>query len=233
MLVDGISSLNNFNDFSFVIGNHDNNNGAGDALRLSDKELYATTQRFNETKYEGRLKPNDSVYDSQSSDYFVDVDYCETRLIFFDSCYYSQGFSENTIEFVKNAIDNMPNGFKCVLITHMSTEKELNGGSALGNATTFKNMLAARKDKINLYVHGHSHCDYLSYVNEFPQVALCCSVPDQPPENPPAEAEVPTRTIGTYTELCATVMVYLPEENKAEFIRVGAGNDVSVPFREN
>ena len=218
-----------------LIGNHDNDNGAGDSNRLTDAELYSITQRHNES-YVNRNAINlasNSIYNAISDNYYVDYPTFKIRLIMFNSCYYSQGFSDETIAWVRTTITSSPTDYKFVFMTHESTEKELNGGNALGNATIFKNLLAQYKDRILCYIHGHSHYDYVGYTNEFAQISICCAVPDQPVSNLPSGATQPTREIGTVTQDCFDIVIILPDENKVECVRFGAGNDRTIPFRSN
>ena len=215
-----------------TVGNHDNNNGAGDAQRLKDYELYSYIQRYNEQYVNRTMDSTSSVCDSPTSNYYVDYPSMKIRMIMFDSCYYSQGFSDDMIAWMSNLLSSTPSDYHFIFFTHESTEAKLNGGSALGNATAFKNLLSQYKDRIYCYIHGHSHYDYVGYDNEFVQIALCSSVPDQPSASVPTGGVQPTRTIGTVTQDCISVIIILPEEEKVELVRFGAGDDMTIPFRQ-
>lgn len=229
--VDRLLKINPQNTY-ITVGNHDNNNGAGDAQRLSDRDLYSYLQRYNEHYVNRSMDTSGSVYESQTSNYYVDYPTLKIRMIMFDSCYYSGGFAEDMILWMTDLLASTPNDYHFVFFTHESTEAALNGGHDLGNATTFKNLLAQYKDRIYCYIHGHSHYDYVGYDNGFAQVALCCAVPDQPSSSVPSGGVQPTRTIGTVTQDCISVIIILPEEQKVELVRFGAGDDRTIPFRQ-
>lgn len=212
-------------------GNHDNNNGAGEAQTLTDYELYSYLQRFNEHYVNRTMDATDSTHDSPSSNYYVDYPTFKLRMIMFDSVYYGQGFSEDMMSWMSDLLASTPSDYNFVLFTHESTEQALNGGVPLGNATAFKNLLAQYKDRIYCYIHGHSHYDYVGYDNEFAQIALCSGVPDQPSSNVPEGGIQPSRTIGTVTQDCISIIILLPKEQKVELVRFGAGSDRSIPFR--
>lgn len=214
-----------------TVGNHDNNNGAGDNERLNDSVLYSHIERFNEHYVTRSMTLTTSVYENTGSNYYVDYASLKIRAIFFDSCYYGGGFPDDMIPWMSALLASTPSDYHFVFFTHESTESALNGGNALGNATAFKNLLAQYKDRIYCYIHGHSHYDYVGYDNEFVQIALCCAVPDQPVQNVPSGGVQPSRTIGTVTQDCISVIIILPDEGKVELVRFGAGNDATIPFR--
>lgn len=229
--VDMMVQISPFNTY-MIVGNHDNNNGAGDEERLTDTELYSIMHRYNE-QYVVRTSPTTSFkYGNPTSNYYFDYPSFKLRMVVFDSCYYGQGFSEDTMTWIRSTFNSAPNDYKFVLWTHMSTEAELNGGSTIGNATEFKALLAEYKNRIHVYIHGHSHYDYYGYVNEFAQVALCSGVPDMPSRNVPSGGVQPSRTINTVTQDCINIVILLPDESKMEVVRFGAGNDFTVPFRQ-
>lgn len=216
-----------------TVGNHDNNNGAGDAERLTDAELYSYIQRYNE-HYVNRTMPlTDSVYECSASNYYIDYPAMKIRMIMFDSCYYSSGFSTDMISWMSNLLATTPSDYKFIFFTHQSTEPQANAGVTPQNASGLKALLAQYKDRIYCYIHGHTHYDYVNYSNEFVQIGLCSAVPDQPSQNVPVGGVQPTRTIGTVTQDCISVIIILPEEQKVELVRFGAGSDNSIPFRES
>ena len=216
-----------------TVGNHDNNNGAGDAERLTDAELYSYIERYNE-HYVNRTMPlTDSVYECSASNYYIDYPAMKIRMIMFDSCYYSSGFSTDMISWMSNLLATTPNDYKFIFFTHQSTEPQANAGVTPQNASGLKALLAQYKDRIYCYIHGHTHYDYVNYSNEFVQIGLCSAVPDQPSQNVPTGGVQPTRTIGTVTQDCISVLIILPDEEKVELVRFGAGSDNSIPFRES
>lgn len=216
-----------------TVGNHDNNNGAGDAERLTDAELYSYIQRYNE-HYVNRTMPlTDSVYECSASNYYIDYPAMKIRMIMFDSCYYSSGFSTDMISWMSNLLATTPSDYKFIFFTHQSTEPQANAGVTPQNASGLKALLAQYKDRIYCYIHGHTHYDYVNYSNEFVQIGLCSAVPDQPSQNVPTGGVQPTRTIGTVTQDCISVLIILPDEEKVELVRFGAGSDNSIPFRES
>lgn len=230
--VDMMVRISPFNTY-MVIGNHDNNNGAGDEERLTDTELYSIMHQYNE-QYVVRTSPATSFkYGNPTSNYYFDYPSFKLRMVVFDSCYYGTGFSEDTITWMQATFNSAPNDYKFVLWTHVSTEAEMTGGNALGNAASFKALLAEYKNRIHVYIHGHSHYDYYGYVNEFAQVGLCCSVPDMPVKNILPGGVQPSRTINTVTQDCINIVILLPDENKLEVVRFGAGDDFTVPFRNS
>ena len=218
-----------------TVGNHDNNNGGGDSERLKDYELYSYIQRYNEQSVVRTMQATSGVYDSPTSNYYVDYPTFKIRMIMFDSCYYGAGFSDDIIAWMTALLASTPSDYHFVFFTHESTESALNGGNALGNASAFKSLLAQYKDRIYCYIHGHTHLDYVGYDNEFAQIGLCCAVPDQPVSGAwvPAGSDQPTRTLGTVTQDCISVIIILPEENKVELVRFGAGSDATIPFRQS
>ena len=216
-----------------VIGNHDNNNGAGDDQKFTDKMLYSYIQRFSNAT-SGRPSPTSSNVDSPSSNYYLDYPEFNVRAIMFDSCYYGSGISTETIAWVRNAMTTAPENYHFILFTHQSTESKCNAGVTITNAAEFKAMLATFKDRIYCYIHGHTHFDYVGYDNEFAQIALDCAVPDQPATVAlmPEGAILPERTLHTVTQDCISILVVLPEENKVELVRFGAGDNRTIPFRQ-
>lgn len=229
--VDRLLKINPQNTY-ITFGNHDNNNGAGDAQRLKDYELYSYIQRYNEHYVNRTMDATSSVYDSPTSNYYVDYPSMKIRMIMFDSCYYTGGFSDDMIAWMSALLASTPSDYHFVFFTHESTEALLNGGTALGNAAAFKALLAQYKDRIYCYIHGHSHYDYVGYDNEFVQIALCCAVPDQPSSSVPSGGVQPSRTIGSVTQDCISVIIILPDEQKVELVRFGAGSDMTIPFRQ-
>ena len=213
-----------------VVGNHDNNQGAGDSERLSGKQVYSLIHRYNEQFVNRSMEASSSVYEDPTSDFYVDYDNLKMRVIFFDSCYYSEGFSENTIAWVSATMAGAPSDYKFVLFTHLSPESELNAGYVIGNASAFKAVLETYASRICCYIHGHSHYDYVGYPQGFAEIALCSAVPDQPSSSVPAGGVQPTRTLGTVTQDCISVIIILPSENKVELVRFGAGSDNTIPF---
>ena len=139
--VDRLLKINPQNTY-ITVGNHDNNNGAGDAQRMKDYELYSYIQRYNEHYVNRTINATSSVYDSPTSNYYVDYPSMKIRMIMFDSCYYSSGFSDDMIAWMSALLASTPSDYHFVFFTHESTEEKLNGGIALGNATEFKNLLA-------------------------------------------------------------------------------------------
>lgn len=215
-----------------TVGNHDNNNGAGSNERLSCNELYGIIDRYNEQYVNRSMASSSSLYENPTSDFYVDYANFKIRAIFFDSCYYSQGFSQDTIAWVSNAMSSAPQDYHFVLFTHMSPEAELNAGISLTNASDFKAVLATYASRIYCYIHGHTHYDYVGYPQGFAEIALCSAVPDQPSSSVPTGGVQPTRTIGTVTQDCISVIIILPAENKVELVRFGAGSDNTIPFTE-
>lgn len=208
-----------------LVGNHDANWLNADSEQwLSEGELYGQIQRFNET---------DVIRDGVSSNYYCDYDHLKIRVICVDSCYNAQGFSNETITWITNILSSAPNDYSFVILSHEPTRGSLisQHSSESYNSAEFEAVLAQYQSRICGYIHGHTHFDNVSYVNGYPEISITCGQPfAYPTTNIPSGATVPERTIGSVSQDAWDIIVVLPEENKFELVRFGAGNSRTIPF---
>lgn len=208
-----------------VVGNHDNN-GLNPSALFTEQELYGQMQQFSQTVV---------VRDGITSNYYVDYPNLKIRIIFVDSCYQAKGFTTDTIDWVSTIMANAPSDYGFVFFTHEPTRGSLISTTSgeVVNGAAFEAVLAQYGTRVYGYFHGHTHFDNVSYINGYPEVSITCGQPyAYPTTYIPQGATVPSRTIGDVTQDAWDVVVILPNENKFELIRFGAGNDRTIPFRE-
>ena len=207
-----------------VLGNHDNN-GLGSEL-FTDEEIYGNMLQFSESEV---------IRDGITSNFYVDYESLKIRIIVVDSCYNTQGFSDTTVYWITDVLANTPNDYKFVILSHEPTRGSLisTTSSESFNSANIEGVLDNYKDRICGYIHGHTHFDNVSYVNGYPEISITCGQPYQyPSTNSPSGATAPERIIGSITQDAWDIVLVLPEEGKFEFIRFGAGESRTIPFRQ-
>lgn len=211
--------------FGVLIGNHDNN-GLNPSDLFTDSELYGMMLRANETEVSR---------EGITANSYIDYPNLKIRLVFVDSVYQTAGFSTDTINWVSDILTNLPQGYRVVFVSHEPTRWSListTSGSMAGS-TEMEAVLTEHESVICGWIHGHTHFDNVSYVMRFPEISITCGKPDQfPSTHFPAGATAPARTIGNVTQDAWDAVLILPNENKFEFVRFGAGNSRTVPFRQ-
>lgn len=209
-----------------IVGNHDNNGLALASEHFTDVDLYGHMQRFSET-----IVKRYGI----TSNYYIDYDNLKIRVIAVDSCYNTQGFSDEVVYWITDVLANTPNDYKFVILSHEPTRGSLISTDSIEsyNSANFEGVLDNYKDRICGYIHGHTHFDNVSYVNGYPEISITCGQPYQyPSTNFPSGAVAPERIIGSITQDAWDIVLVLPEEGKFEFIRFGAGESRTIPFRQ-
>lgn len=207
-----------------IVGNHDGNELAGSGQRFTEAELYGYMQRFNETNV---------IRNGITSNFYIDYEQMKIRVICVNSCYQLLGFSDATVTWITGVLAGAPSDYRFVILSHEPTRGALisTDSSELYNSANFERVLDSYENRIMGYIHGHTHFDNVSYVNGYPEISITCGQPYQNTStNFPSGATAPARTIGAVTQDAWDVVIVLPEENKFEFVRFGAGNSRTVPF---
>lgn len=212
--------------FAVLVGNHDNNGLSVSSEWFSPEDLYGMMLRH----YDTEVVRNGISYNS-----YIDYPEIKIRVAFVDSVYQTKGFSQETISWVTNILNNLPQGYRIVFISHEPTRASLisTNSTSMPGSEDLEVVLTTHVTKICGWIHGHTHFDNVSYVMTFPEISITCGKPDQfPSTNFPTGAVAPERIIGDVSQDAWDSVLIMPDDNKFEFIRFGAGNSRTVPFRE-
>lgn len=225
-------------DVFTICGNHDDNTiNADESEWITEGERYAITQRINARTVTRKGK---------GSTYFVDYPDVNIRVIFVEGIYtdcsaqgYTNfyawaGFNLDTITTISEYLASTPENYKILFFSHFPTAAATNtNNAAVSHSTQLATALAGYTDRIIAWIHGHTHADNVSYSTTFPQISIACSQPvEVNTETIPTGAIVPSRTVGEVSQELWDVIVVKPESEMIEFVRFGAGEDRSVPFRQ-
>ena len=209
-----------------VIGNHDDNryhnNSASDRLTIPER-------------YQLFVNPTRRVVASADGlNYYVDFDEFKIRMICLNSVSdYTYKYTTDTCTWFSSTALNTPNGYGVIVCTHVAPTGAWNyNNTTPTNSATIISALdsyAASKDVIAILC-GHNHVDdkFTSPYNGF---TFNCEKFENENGNPslwPSGAVKPSRTLGTATEDCWTVVIIRPESSKINLVRFGAGNDYEI-----
>lgn len=202
-----------------VIGNHDDNRYH---MNSNDERLTVGE------RYQVFVNPTRRVmYDSTGLNYYVDFDEFKIRMVCLNSvASYGYTYDSATCTWLSNVALNLPTGYKVLVFTHVAPVGAWNyNNTTPANSSTVANALGG-VDTMAL-ICGHNHVDNV-YSTPFAGATLCCEKFEN--ENGdvskwPTGAVKPTRTGGTASEDCWTVVVVRPNSNKINLIRFGAGSD--------
>lgn len=202
-----------------VIGNHDDNR----------YHMSSNSERFSVgTRYQVFVNPTRRVVsDSTGLNYYIDFDEFKIRLICLNSVSgYTYSYESATCTWLSDVALNLPTGYKVLVFTHVAPVGAWNyNNTTPTNSATVQSALS-NVDMMAL-ICGHNHVDNM-YSTPFVGATLCCTKFENENGDPakwPTGAVKPSRTLGTATEDCWTVMVIRPSSSKINFVRFGAGSD--------
>lgn len=202
-----------------VIGNHDDNR----------YHMSSNNERFSVgTRYQVFVNPTRRVVsDSTGLNYYIDFDEFKIRLICLNSVSsYTYSYESATCTWLSDVALNLPTGYKVLVFTHVAPVGAWNyNNTTPTNSATIVNALSG-VDTMAV-ICGHNHVDN-TYSTPFKGATLCCEKFENVNGDPtlyPTGAVKPSRTLGTATEDCWTVVVVRPLSNKINLIRFGAGED--------
>ena len=224
---------NSFVPFLYVLGNHEVWTGYGE---LDYNYVYGATGRFN--RY---ISKKYNELDSDKLYYYFDNDIQKVRCYVLNSSSIGYwGFSDLQIEWMSRTIDDMPDGYKIVIFTHIpffqgamhSTEKNSKVPVGLPtNSSTLRNMLLGKEGlKIISVINGHMHWDLVVYDDELDCPFICTTsekfedvstqtkwaIPNQLPL-------CPEREKGNYSEYAADIYNISSTSSTIDILRFGAG----------
>ena len=207
-----------------VIGNHDDN-----------RYHYSTTDDRLTVgeRYQVFVNPTRKVvYDSTGLNYYVDFDEFNIRMICLNAVSdYAYKFATETCTWFSNvALDT---DYAVLVNTHVAPVGAWNyNNTTPTNSSTIISALdtfSASKDVLAM-VFGHNHVD-AKFTSPYNGMTLCCEKFENENGDPskwPSGATKPSRTAGTASEDCWTVMVVRPNSGKINFVRFGAGADYEI-----
>lgn len=209
-----------------VIGNHDDN-----------RYHYSTTDDRLTVgeRYQAFINPTRKVvYDSTGLNYYVDFDEFNIRMICLNAVSdYTYKFATDTCTWFSSVALNTD--YAVLVNMHVApvgawnynNTTPSNSGTIISALDTF----SASKDVLAM-VFGHNHVDGV-FSSPYNGMTLCCEKFENENGDPskwPSGAVKPTRTAGTASEDCWTVMVVRPNSGKINFVRFGAGNDYELTY---
>lgn len=202
-----------------VIGNHDDNR-----YHMSSNDERLTVGE----RYQVFVNPTRKVvYDSTGLNYYIDFDESKIRLVCLNSVSnFTYAYDSDTCTWLSNVALSLPTGYKVLVFTHVAPVGAWNyNNTTPTNSATIVNALSG-VDTMAL-ICGHNHVDNM-YSTPFVGATLCCEKFENVNGDPalyPTGAVKPSRTLGTASEDCWTVVVVRPNANKINFVRFGAGSD--------
>lgn len=239
------------NNLIYVAGNHDDNRYINrDRLQESVSEYDYTPEEMY--SYYTSLAVNNKVLNpNNNTEYYVDYDSLKIRVICMNSNYYNKpdtssypytnawwyGFSDSTVSWVQNVLNNVPSGWQVLILTHMSPEKLNNADNIeYRNMTAVKNVIQSFIDnggQIIGEIYGHSHCDWMT-TTPWLDISLNC----QKCQNSTSQYSNmqnlthPQRTRGTASEDSWNVVLVKPQSKRLDIIRFGAGTDKFIHYED-
>ena len=142
------------------------------------------------------------------------------------------GFPMEEIEWVRDILKDMPQGFSVLVFAHIPLLPEMHyWSSQIRNSTALKEVLdeyVRRGGSILAYVHGHNHADQIVYTEHFPIVAVGCAKCEDFKDKKPEGSVTYDRKMGTVSQELWDVVVVNTKKKKLDFVRFGAGEDRSI-----
>ena len=168
--------------------------------------------------------------------YFVDFGRQKLRCLFLYSFDHREtvryGFPMEEIEWVRDILEDMPQGFSVLVFAHIPLLPEMHyWSSQIRNSTALKEVLdeyVRRGGSILAYVHGHNHADQIVYTEHFPIVAVGCAKCEDFKDKKPEGSVTYDRKMGTVSQELWDVVVVNTKKKKLDFVRFGAGEDRSI-----
>lgn len=224
---------NSFVPFLYVLGNHEVWTGHGE---LDYNYVYGATGRFS--RYVSK-KYNE--LDSDKLYYYFDNDIQKIRCYVLNSSSIGYwGFSDLQIEWMSRTIDDMPDGYKIVIFTHIpffqgamhSTEKNSKVPVGLPtNSSALRNMLLGKEGlEIISVINGHMHWDLVVYDDELGCPVICTTSEKFEDVSTQTEWAIPNqlpfcpeRKKGSYSEYAADIYNISSTSPTIDILRFGAG----------
>lgn len=213
------------------IGNHDTNYFKGNSEFMSYGEQYALYLRHLDKIV---------VLENQQLYYYVDYSHVRLRCLFLYSFDHREkvryGFDAKQVEWVKDTLENTPDGYKVIVFSHDAPLARLDyWADEIRNGEELVNILEEYHQReghcVIAYIHGHTHADYIYRERSFPIVSVGCSKCEYFPDKKPEGSIRYKRQPDTVSQDLWDTMIIQTEENRIEFIRFGAGEDRSVKNR--
>ena len=211
-----------------VIGNHDDNR----YHNLTSNDRLTVGER-----YQVFVSPTRRVYhDSTGLNFYVDVPEFKVRMIFLNSVAdYTYKYDTDTCTWFSSVALDTPEGYGVIINTHIApTSAWTYNNTSVTNASTILSALStyASTKTVMAIICGHNHVDNV-YSTPHKGITLCCQKFENENGDPakwPSGAVKPSRTAGTASEDCWSVMVVRPNSGKINFVRFGAGNDYELTY---
>lgn len=211
-----------------VIGNHDDNryHNSTNNDRLTVGERYQVF--VNPTR---RV-----VADSTGLNFYVDYPEFKIRMIHLNSVAdYSYKYDSDTCTWFSGTALDTPTGYGIILNVHLAPTGSWNyNNTTATNASDILSALStyASSKTVMAIICGHNHVD-AAFSDPYAGITLCCEKFENENGDPtkwPSGAVKATRTAGTASEDCWTVMVVRPQSGKINFVRFGAGSDYELSY---
>ena len=214
----------------YSMGNHDDNR------YISHKDGTVLTPQQIESMFMRYTLPNKVIDPSMNGlNYYVDYDRLKIRVFVVDSNYpnptdgfhWSHGFSDKTVEWFSNCLNEVPKGLSILVLTHRRFFQSKNSdGEWIYNqmkmVETVNNFIANGGTYIAT-ISGHIHRDY-SHSKPFLEFSVAAQK-CQNIEAKKGKALAPERKLNTASEDLWDVLVIRPQSRKINTVRFGAGDD--------
>ena len=214
----------------YSMGNHDDNR------YISRKDGTVLTPQQIESMFMRYTLPNKVIDPSMNGlNYYVDYDRLKIRVFVVDSNYqkpedgfhWSHGFSDNTVAWFSNCLNEVPKGWSVLVLTHRRFFQSKNSdGEWIYNqmkmVETVNNFIANGGTYIAT-ISGHIHRDY-SHSKPFLEFSVAAQK-CQNIEAKKGKALAPERKLNTASEDLWDVLVIRPQSRKINTVRFGAGDD--------
>ena len=214
----------------YSMGNHDDNR------YISRKDGTVLTPQQIESMFMRYTLPNKVIDPSMNGlNYYVDYDRLKIRVFVVDSNYqkpedgfhWSHGFSDNTVAWFSNCLNEVPKGWSVLVLTHRRLVQNKNPGkkwiyNQMKMVETVNNFIANGGTYIAT-ISGHIHRDY-SHSKPFLEFSVAAQK-CQNIEAKKGKALAPERKLNTASEDLWDVLVIRPQSRKINTVRFGAGDD--------
>lgn len=214
----------------YSMGNHDDNR------YISRKDGTVLTPQQIESMFMRYTLPNKVIDPSMNGlNYYVDYDRLKIRVFVVDSNYpnpadgfhWSHGFSDNTVAWFSNCLNEVPKGWSILVLTHRRLVQNKNPGkkwiyNQMKMVETVNNFIANGGTYIAT-ISGHIHRDY-SHSKPFLEFSVAAQK-CQNIEAKKGKAIAPERKLNTASEDLWDVLVIRPQSRKINTVRFGAGDD--------
>ena len=223
--------------FLHTIGHHEKYGSVIYPSNEADFKYYLTNDQvagLTVREYDKYLK---AVRDPQNVfNYYVDFDFQQLRCLFVDSVHMRWGFDDNTISWIKAAIDNAPKDYKIMFFSHVSPVAKANFRNELVNDSLLQNMLKECTESgrtILGWSHGHIHGDNVVYCDEvaFPVIGTTCNINwgeykgNTSPKYDQNLVFYSDRTAGTLNQYAVDILCIHPSDGILKYFRFGVGKD--------